>query len=148
MKEIINKNIIYAKSNNSISDVSKLMKKYNIGFIPIKDNEKYIGVITDRDIALSIPTLKSTSDSVEPYITKDIISIDINKTVDDALDLMSKRKVKRLLIKEKDSIIGVLSLSDILNYKNNNKIIDTCKSIFEISDNTRELLSNINDFKL
>ena len=147
MKEIISKNIISCDINSSVSDVSKLMKKYNIGFIPIKDNNEYVGIITDRDIALIIPNLKSINDSIKPYITNNIISISINEVIDDALELMSKEKIKRLLVKEKDSIIGVLSISDILNYNCNNKVLDTYKSIFEIKDNTKERLSKIDDIR-
>ena len=62
-------------------------------------------------------------------------------------DLMSKEKVKRLLVKEKDSIIGVLSISDILNYKCDNKILNTYKSIFGINDQVRERLSQIDDIR-
>ena len=147
MKELINKNIISCNIDSSVSEVSKLLKEYNIGFIPIKDNNEYVGVITDRDISLIIPNLKTINDSIKPYITNNIISININSNIDDALDLMSKEKVKRLLAKEKDSIIGVLSISDILNYKCDNKILNTYKSIFGISDQVRERLSQIDDIR-
>lgn len=147
MKQIMTKNIISCDINSSVSKVSELMKKYNIGFIPVKENNKFVGVITDRDLALIIPNLKSNKDSIRPYITNNIIYIDINDSIDDALNLMSKEKIKRLLVKEKDSIIGILSLSDILNYKSNNQILNTYKSIFELKDNERERLSNIDNIK-
>ena len=148
LDKIISKNIINANINSSICDVSKLMKKHNIGFVPIKRNNKYVGVITDRDIALILPTLKSIDDKVEPYISNNVISIDIESSIGDALNLMKNKKIKRLLVKEKDNTIGVLSLSDILNYTNNNNIVETYRIIFSISDNNKELLSDVYDFKL
>jgi len=148
IKNIMSKKIIFTNLNSSIKDVSKLMKDNNIGFIPIKENDNYIGVITDRDICLSIPNIKSISDSIKSYITNNIVYIDSNSNIDEALNKMSKYKIKRLLVKEKDNTIGVLSLSDILNYANNKNIINTYKSIFYIHDNEKSLIAEIDEFYL
>lgn len=148
LKDIINYNIISIDKNSSIKEASKLMKNNNIGFIPIKDNDNYVGVITDRDICLSLSVINNINDCVKGYMTKNIIYLDINKSIDDALKLMSENKVKRLLIKEKDNTIGVLSLSDILNYTNNLNLIDTYKTIFYIHDNSKEISAEIDEFYL
>ena len=148
IKNIMSKKIIFSDINSSIKDTSKLMKENNIGFIPVKNEDKFIGVITDRDICLSIPTLKSINDSIKSYISNSIIYIGVNDTIEDALKLMGKHKVKRLLVKEKDNTIGVLSLSDILNYTNNNNLIDTYKNIFYIHDNRKEFTPEVDEFYL
>ena len=140
--------IISSNINSSIKDISKLMKENNIGFIPIKNNDKYVGVITDRDICLAIPTINNINDSIKSYITNNIICIDINSSIDEALKVMSNNKIKRLLVKEKDNIVGILSLSDILNYTNNKNIINTCKSIFYIHDNNKSNIAEIDSFYL
>lgn len=147
INEIMSKKIIFGTLDSSIKDISKLMKNNNIGFIPIKDDNKYMGVITDRDICIALPELKSINDSVKSYITNNIVYIDSNSTIDEALCLMSKYRIKRLLVKDKDNTVGVLSLSDILNYTNSN-IIKTCKSIFYIHDNSMMESVKIDDFYL
>ena len=148
IKDIMSKKIIFSNIDTSIKDISNLMKKHNIGFIPIKNNDEYVGVVTDRDICLSIPTLKSINDSIKSYISNGIVCIGVNDKIEDALKLMGKYKVKRLLVKEKDNTIGVLSLSDILNYTNTNNLIDTYKSIFYIHDNHKELKPEVDEFYL
>ena len=148
LKDIITYNIISSDLLSSFKDVSLLMKKNNIGFIPIKDKNKYIGVITDRDVCLALPSINNINDSIKSYITNNIIYIDINSSIDDALKTMSKNKVKRLLVKEKDNIVGILSLSDILNYTNNKNIINTYKTIFYIHDNNNNIINEIDDFYL
>ena len=148
IREIITYNIISGNINSSIKDISKLMKENNIGIIPIKDKNKYIGVITDRDICLALPTINNINDSIKSYITNNIICIDINSSIDNALKVMSNNKIKRLLVKEKDNIIGILSLSDILNYTTNKNIINTCKSIFYIHDNNKSDIAEIDSFYL
>ena len=53
-----------------------------------------------------------------------------------------------LLVKEKDNIIGILSLSDILNYTNNKNIIKTYKTIFNIHDNNHATTPEVDEFYL
>ena len=158
LNEIMSKNIIYGNINDSFKDISKLMKKHNIGFIPIKDDNNYVGVITDRDICLAISSIKSTSDPIKDYITNNIISIDVKSNIDDALDKMGKYKIKRLLnteqkiqkyiVKEKDNIVGILSLSDILEFSNDDNLIYTFKTIFYIHDNDHLNTAEIDEFYL
>ena len=88
---------------------------------------KIIGVITDRDIVIG-PVMNNES-SIEDFISKNIISIDENSDILDALTLMKENKVKRLLITKKEKYTGVLSLSDLLDSDYNQEIINTLKEI-------------------
>jgi len=148
IKNIMSYKIISGKTDNSFKEISTLMKDNNIGFIPIKEKDKYIGVITDRDLSLSISNINSINDSIKSYITNNIIYIDINDCIDNALKLMRDNKIKRLLVKEKDNIVGILSLSDILNYTNNPNIINTYKTIFYIHDNHKSFIAEVDEFYL
>lgn len=148
IKDIINKHIIFSSINSSIKDISKLMNEHNIGFIPIVDNDKYIGVVTDRDIALILPLINNVNDSIKSYVKNNIILIDYTSSIDDALELMGKYKIKRLLVSDKDKIIGVISLSDILNYSKNDNILNTYKEIFYIKDNKKYIDAEIDSFYL
>ena len=148
IREIMTYNIISGNKDNTFKNISLLMKKYNIGFIPIKDKDEYIGVITDRDVCLAIHTINNVNNSIKSYITNSVIYVDVDSDIDNALKIMSTNKVKRLLVKEKDNIIGILSLSDILNYTNNNNILNTYKTIFYINDNTHNSIAKIDEFYL
>lgn len=145
IKDIMSKNIISCKSNSNIYDVAKLMKEYNIGFIPIIDNN-LIGVITDRDIV--IKCIYNNDINIKSYISNNIISIDENKNIKNALNLMKGKKIKRLIVTKEKEIVGILSLSDILNNSNDNEIINTIKSIYEIKDNKLNKNSEIDEFYL
>ena len=148
IRDIMTYKIINGDIDDSFKDISLLMKKNNIGFIPIKDDDKYIGVITDRDICLALHNINNINDSIKSYITNNIIYIDVNSDINNALKTMATNKVKRLLVKNKDKIIGVLSLSDILNYTNNKNIINTYKTIFYIHDNNHSTITEIDEFYL
>lgn len=144
IKDIMSKNIISSKSNSTINDISKLMKKYNIGFIPIID-DKLIGVITDRDIV--IKCIFNNDSNIKSYINRNVITIEENNNIEDALKLMSTNKIKRLIVTKEKEIVGILSLSDILN-TNIDNIINTIKSIYEIKDNKFNNNPEIDEFNL
>lgn len=145
IKDIMSKKIISCKSNSTIYDVSKLMRRYNVGFIPVVDND-LIGVITDRDIV--VKCLYNNDDTIKSYISDNIISIDEDDNIDNALKLMKDNKIKRLIVTKEKEIVGILSLSDLLNSSNNINIIDTIKSIYEIKDNNFNNNPEVDEFYL
>ena len=77
-----------------------------------------------------------------------IISIDENDSIINALKLMNKFKIKRLIVTNKKEIVGILSLSDILNYNLDNGILNTIKSIYEIKDNKLNDNPEVDEFYL
>ncbi len=145
IKDIMSKKIISCKSNSTIYDVSKLMRRYNVGFIPVVDND-LIGVITDRDIV--VKCLYNNDDTIKSYISDNIISIDEDDNIDNALKLMTDNKIKRLIVTKEKEIVGILSLSDLLNNSNNINIIDTIKSIYEIKNNNFNDNPEVDEFYL
>jgi CBS domain-containing protein len=135
IKEIMTKSIIYADINNTIDDVANLMKTYDIGFIPIKDNGQFIGVITDRDIVIkAINNNDKLDQPIKEFITSNIISIDISKRLEDAVKLMSDYQIRRLMVKNKDKFVGIISLSDILSIKHDFDILKYISKIFMPND--------------
>lgn len=135
IKEIMTKSIIYADINNTIDDIANLMKTYDIGFIPIKDNGQFVGVITDRDIVIkAINNNDKLDQPIKEFITNNIISIDISKSLEDAVKLMSDYQIRRLMVKNKDKFVGIISLSDILSIKHDFDILKYISKIFMPND--------------
>ncbi len=140
IKNIAKQKLITSNINNTIEMVSKLMKDNDIGFLPITDHDKIVGVVTDRDIV--IRGLALDTKDIHLIMSTNLVCIDINKSIEEALLLYIKHKIKRLLITEKNNIIGVLSISDILksDYQKD-KVLDVIKNIFSESaiDNNVEI---------
>ena len=148
IKEIFNKGLISADVNASVYDVANLMKKHNIGFIPITNNQSIVGVITDRDIVINaIANNCDCNQSIEDYINKNVIKIDYNREIHDALSLMKQHKIKRIIVMDGEQIIGVLSLSDIIK-TNEKEVLDTIKTIWTIDDKDRLKDAEIDEFYL
>ena len=64
IENIMSKNIIVGSVTNTLEENSTLMKKYDIGFLPIKDQKNIVGVITDRDIVVSAISNKCSQNEI------------------------------------------------------------------------------------
>lgn len=150
VKDIMSKNLIICSNDINVINISSIMKKYNIGFIPIEKNKKIIGVITDRNIVINIISNKVNNDSnIEIYVNNNIIHIEENSSIDEYLIITKENKVKRLIVVNKEKIIGVISLSDILNcYDDLDKVIMVAKAIWYTTKNNDNYKMKIDDFYL
>lgn len=145
IEKIMSKNLIILNDSN-LEDIAKAMKRYDVGMVIIKENNKIKGIITDRDIVTKI--LANKDNKIKEYLTTNLVSIDINSDINEAIALMKKHKIKRLLVKKDNKLVGVLSLSDLLNTVDNNILIETYKTIFSINRNTDKYLTDIDEFEL
>jgi len=146
IKEIMSKKLITCEQDDNILFVSNLMNAWDVGFILIMEKDKLYGVVTDRDLVCDMANQLS---QIKSYASKKVITIDEDKEISDALKLMKKHKIKRLVVTNNKKITGVLSLSDILSTEKNPKeVLDTIKTIYEINRNDNYFNSNVHDFPL
>lgn len=144
----MNKKLITAEKKENIYSIAQKMKEYDIGFLPICDNKKIIGILTDRDICIKILANKDFQ-NIESYISKNIITIPKEETIEEALKKMKKYKVKRLLVTEENKVVGIISLSDIIeNTKEKEETLDTIATIFKREIALREKTAEIDSFYL
>lgn len=131
VKDLMSNNIIYATDKNTLKDVSSLMKTYDIGFLPIKKDNDYVGVITDRDIIIkAIGNHKNIDTYINEIMSNKIISIDSEEDVKEALKLMSDYQIRRLMVVHKKNYVGVLSLSDILSVNLDCNVLEYITNIY------------------
>lgn len=144
----MSRNLIIMNDNTSISEVARIMKEKDIGFIPISNDNKIIGVITDRDIVVNAISNKCSLDTpVKEYATKNVISVNIDDNVSKILNVMRKNKVKRVLVNDEHKLVGIVSFSDILN-NNEFDILNTMKEIWSIKRNNDRYETEIDEFYL
>lgn len=116
VKDVMHKGVEWVAPDTTIYDISIMMKKNDIGAVPVGENDKLVGMVTDRDIAIRA---FSKGDSAKAVVAKDVMTAGIifcteNEELDDAVRLMEDRKIRRLPVINKDKrMVGMLSLGDI-----------------------------------
>ncbi len=123
---LMNKNIIVAEQNMNLIGVSRIMSNNNIGCVVIVDNletRKPLGIITERDIIRTIGMLQPHQMvvPVREHMSHPLITLSSNATASDAMKLMYERKIRRVIILEKDKLAGILTDKDIFRALVENK---------------------------
>jgi CBS domain-containing protein len=103
-------------ADNTLFEAAQKMKSFNIGFLPVQEGDKLIGLLTDRDIVI-----RGLAEGLDPRRTsvKDIASTDIvycfeDESVEDAARLMEDNQVRRLIVVDHEQKpIGIVSIGDI-----------------------------------
>lgn len=121
VKELMTTSVCFVKSDAPIPDAAALMKKNNIGVVPVCDNKGcLLGLLTDRDILLRALTLGTGSlehMKVSEIMTANVVTVSPEMNVHDAACIFSKKKVHRLPVLENDRLVGMLSLTDLARKK-------------------------------
>lgn len=128
IKDIMTKNVITKDVNSSLEEIACTFKEYDIGFLPITENDKVIGVLTDRDIVIKM--LSNNDTNIKSYLNNNIIKINVNSSIDNILSLMKENKVKRVIVEDNNLMVGIISISDLLDYNEEN-MMDVLKYIFK-----------------
>jgi len=115
VKEVMTKNVITIKKNQSVLDVANIYKKYKIGCLVVKENGNCIGIVTERDIIeRTICEKKSpVNTKVEDIMSKKIITIHSLEKLDYAVELMIKNSIKKLPVVKENEIVGIITATDI-----------------------------------
>jgi CBS domain-containing protein len=103
-------------STGSAVDAARLMRDEDVGLIPIVESDRLVGTVTDRDIAVRIVAEgRSAGDTrVADIASRELVTIDPQQSLDEALRLMAKHQVRRLPVVEEDGkLVGIVAQADI-----------------------------------
>jgi CBS domain-containing protein len=99
----------------SVVEAARLMREQHIGSLPITEDERLVGMITDRDI-----TTRVVAEAADPKMTSvgdvysgDLVSVEPDKDLADALQLMASHQVRRLPVVENGRLVGIVAQADI-----------------------------------
>ncbi len=116
VKEMMHKGVKWVSPNTPITAIAKEMKQFDIGAIPVGENDRLVGMVTDRDIAVrGLANGKDISKlTARDVMTKDVIWCRDSDSTAAAVRLMETKHIRRLpVIDEKKRMVGMLSLGDI-----------------------------------
>jgi CBS domain-containing protein len=103
----------------SAVDAARLMRDEDVGLIPIVESDRLVGTITDRDIAVRLVAEGKSPEKtrVADIASRELVTIDPDQDVDEALRLMAKHQVRRLPVVEEDGkLVGIVAQADIAKH--------------------------------
>lgn len=100
---------------DAIRDAARMMKEIDAGFLPVGENDRLIGMITDRDLAIRAVAEDRGSDTpVRDVMSAEVLYCYEDENLDDVAAQMSSLQVRRLPVLNREKrLVGVVSLGDI-----------------------------------
>ena len=116
VRDIMARNIKTVRTDDSVHDAALKMNKFNIGSVIVTNNGRPVGIITERNILdrIVVPRLDADIVRTKDIMSSPLITVDIHTAVDEAAQIMAKKKIKKLPVIEGGKVIGVVSTSDIV----------------------------------
>lgn len=105
--------------DTTVFNAIKLMSEKNVGALPVMTTEgRLVGIVTERDytrkVALQGKSSKETP--VREIITREIVTVTPEYTVEDCMRLMTEHRVRHLPVVEGMKVVGIISIGDLVNW--------------------------------
>lgn len=116
VKEIMHKGVKWVSPDTPVTTVAKAMQQHDIGALPVGENDRLVGMVTDRDIAVrGVAEGKDMSKlTARDIMTTGVVWCCASDTASDAAHVMETKQVRRLpVIDENERIVGMLTLGDV-----------------------------------
>jgi CBS domain-containing protein len=115
VRDAMTANVRVAAPTESLADVAQKMKQEDVGSLPVVEDDRLIGIITDRDIVI-----RAVAERVDPqsiYVSdvasRELVTVEPEQDLDQALALMAQHRVRRLPVVEDGRLVGVLAQADV-----------------------------------
>jgi CBS domain-containing protein len=118
IKDIMSKDIECCSLLDNMYEVAVKMKELNVGAIPIVDEKRLVGMITDRDIVIrGVAEKNPGSTKVEKIMSDQLVTVTSDTTTNQAAKLMAEHQIRRLPVVEGENLIGIVSLGDFATHQ-------------------------------
>lgn len=150
----INPKLVVAASDLTVTDAAKVMLDSRVNSVLVFEDDKVIGIITNKDFLTDIVAKghDPTTIRIKEITHSPLITIHKNSKVGEAIELMQKHNIRRLVVKDDKRTIGILSQKKIIGNERNQAILlpeleipnkIKCPYCEIILDNKQSLLSHI-----
>ena len=125
IKNWMSKDVVTVDVNDSIQDATRLLKKHNIRGLPVMENGKLVGIVTDRDLKRASASDATTLEihellyliskiKIKEIMTKDPITIPVDSTIDEAAEVLLENKLSGApVIDDNGRVVGIITQTDI-----------------------------------
>lgn len=116
VREVMTSKLCSIDTDKTVAYAAKMMRDEDVGIAPIVEGERLVGVLTDRDIAVRVVAEGRDPEQVKvtEVASRDLVTLDPQQDLDEALRLMARHQVRRLPVVEEDGrLVGVVAQADV-----------------------------------
>lgn len=118
VSEYMHRTLMKIPADASLREAGQLMAERGVGALLAVRGDQYVGIISEKRLAREAAAkgLDPETTRVQDVMRRDPISIESDRTVREAQDLMKARGVRHLVVKQAGEIVGIVSISDLIRY--------------------------------
>ena len=133
IREVMTPNPQCVAPGDTIQNAARIMRDCDTGAVPVVDNGRPIGIITDRDIVVrAVADGGQLNRPISEIVTGDVVCASPDMSTHEAANLMSEHQVRRLPVVENNRIVGIVSLGDLaVKEAKDKRVGDTLEHISE-----------------
>ncbi|KAA0548057.1 CBS domain-containing protein [Bacillus sp. BGMRC 2118] len=138
VRDVMSTDVEYCTPLDNVYEVAVKMKDLDVGAIPIVENEKLIGMITDRDLVVrGYAEKRSGSHELTDIMSSNLVTVPSDTTLQEASQLMAEKQIRRLPVVENGQLVGIVSLGDLaVNQMSDESAGEALSDISESSHHT------------
>ena len=105
------------RPHDSVYDALQVLAQHNIGAIVVRDGDKLVGILSERDYTrkIALTGRNSRETAVSEIMTHNVFSVGPQTTVQDCMALMSQKRIRHLPVVSHGQVLGMLSIRDIMD---------------------------------
>lgn len=110
--------VISISSQSMVIEALKVMSEKNIGAILVIDNEKLVGIFSERDYSRKIVLMQKASDTtkISEVMTADLFTVKADTKVENCLLIMTDNNIRHLPVLENEKLLGIISIGDLVKH--------------------------------
>jgi len=115
VRDIGIKDVHCANPSMTLSDIASMMKRHNVGVIPVCEGKKLMGILTDRDLVINCMAndMNPKECKAREFMNSNPITVTPDTNLEEAESIMSQKQIRRLPVVEAGNLVGIISLGDV-----------------------------------
>jgi CBS domain-containing protein len=132
IQDVMTSNPCAIEADKPVSHAAKMMKDEDVGVAPVVEGDRLIGTLTDRDITVRVIAEGKDPQAVRvrEVASTDVVTVDPQQDLDEALKLMARHQVRRLPVVQEDGrLVGVIAQADVADEAKAKKVGELVEEI-------------------
>jgi CBS domain-containing protein len=133
VRDSMTREVTVASPNDTLQEAARTMARLDIGALPVAENDRLVGMITDRDIAVrAVGEGLAPTTPISQAMTRDIKYVYDDEDIDDVAENMADLQVRRLPVVNRDKrLVGIVSLGDVARAHKPKDVGETLREVSE-----------------
>ena len=140
VRDVMTPSVRTVSPSQSLAEAAEVMKGEDVGAVPVVEEGRLAGIVTDRDIVIRAVADRRDPQTVkvEEVASRDLVTVEPEQDLDQALALMARHQVRRLPVVEQGQLVGMLAQADVALEAKEKKVGETVEEISKPTSTARE----------